>query len=663
MQALVALWGLGMLVRVRHNYFPEYRLSWRAMIAGLAGVILGTLGISGLIYWGANSLGIIVCVTSYVSGIFLFLAGLGRWLVPVLESARQNKLSLTKLSFLTKLENALSVPLELKDKLRQALEDLCHNFNCRAGAVYTRETLSREMLLTASLNAEEKDLPLTLDKQTWLRICQCPSTKTAGMFGLLLLNQKELAGSFPIVLRVGSRVLGLAFLWPSGGPEESLLPDQSLLQVWGNCLGRAIQDYHHLQLKSLRQKSVSGLSRVSNLLNPSESLEGVFPKLAGVIRNLVDYHILCLAVLDQSGKNMERYTVGTAGNLLLEKGVNRSTHGTLVDKVLKTGRVIINGQLKSNDSCVQEMPMLSTCKSIMALPVGADNRLRGVIIMGHRDQHIYRPPQARTLKLVLYHLTSYLLLRQYQAGLAQRDRLFDLLQQLSAELTELPGPETRLKNVPELISTSLPVTFCRVSVVGEDQQTLRTLTEFSLRRECTPRASTTFSLGDLPWHRLALGSGKPMLVNQDDPESMMPESELEAAFGRPMNSALLVPVKLGGNSLGLLTMAEERSWARRPFTHPEIQTIELLAEQLANSIRRPSLEREPAPSPEPDWNISLGQLRRSLSDPICGIMGAAELLLAKREAMEPELRHYARIIQRMTQRIIDTVKQEELSTC
>jgi nitrogen-specific signal transduction histidine kinase len=152
-----------------------------------------------------------------------------------------------------------------------------------------------------------------------------------------------------------------------------------------------------------------------------------------------------------------------------------------------------------------------------------------------------------------------------------------------------------------------------------------------------------------------------MLVNQSDPESMMPKEEARAAFTGPVNSALLVPLISDQKTVGLLSLVEERDWNRRPFTSPEILTAELAADRLAELVCH-LLQNNPEEWPKPvqpdQLQINSVALRRQLSDPLCGILGASELILAKGDGLDDNSLRYAQIIHRMAERIRDWVQCE-----
>ena len=155
-----------------------------------------------------------------------------------------------------------------------------------------------------------------------------------------------------------------------------------------------------------------------------------------------------------------------------------------------------------------------------------------------------------------------------------------------------------------------------------------------------------------------------MLVNQSDPESMMPKEEARAAFTGPVNSALLVPLISDQKTVGLLSLVEERDWNRRPFTSPEILTAELAADRLAELIchlHQDGPDQWSKPVQPDQLQINSLALRRQLSDPLCGILGASELILAKGNGLDHNSLRYAQIIHRMAERIRDWVQCESQS--
>ena len=462
-------------------------------------------------------------------------------------------------------------------------------------------------------------------------------------------------------LRVGGQMVGIAFFWPE--QRQTILPDLKLIELWGNALSDRIFDWRKNELKKLRQKTLKIMGQVESLLAAHDSLDLLFPKLGGLLKPLLDYQVCALVTVDRACQNLERYTLGPAGNLLWEKGVSCPAGKSLVEKVCRSGKILIeNGADRPSTSKENTLPLLAACRSVLAVPLKSGQRVWGVVLFGHRELNQYRKIEGKLLGLILHQLTFHLRLRELQDEVSKRDRLLHILEQLDSQISKTSDQSERLKNISEVLSRALPVTACRISILSRGGASLEPLSEFSLReKEKFVFSSEPISLEKLPWHRLALLSKKAMLVNQSDPESMMPQEEIRTAFSRPINSALLVPLVWGEKTVGLLSLAEEREWNRRPLTYPEILTAELAADRLVNLLNISPMEGTPKQSQEElqrFWQASSAQLRRQLSDPLSGILGASELILTKGEGLDSDSQRYARIIHRMAERIKDWVTHE-----
>lgn len=647
---------------MKRRCFPEYRSSWFSQLAGLVLIIIGTIGLGGLKFTPGSLIGSILFISIYVSGIFLFLAGLSRWLVPVLEAARDRHSALKKITFLKDLNHKLGGSPSHTGKI--ALSELSTVLAFKAGAVYVRAGLGPDLVLLSSSGISEGILPAKLGRDEW---------KQSGKeiyFRQLNFPQHPISNGYPLgnpvilPLKSGGKLVGLSLLWPEHAIEGEL-PEQNLLQIWGSVLADRVAEERRKELKRIRQQTLRIMEQAESIVESQKGLESLWPAIGKTIQPLIDYQIFCLAVLDKSCQNMERYTLGPGGNLLWEKGVNCQTGKSLVEKVCHTGRMVIECQFEKQKASGREksLPLLAACRSILAVPLKTGSRVWGVVLAGHRQPNFYHKIQGRLLTLVLHQLTFHLITRELQEGISRRDRLFNLLEKLDGKITQNDRPANRLQKISQVLATSLPVTACRISVLSQGRESLEPVSEYNLRRKNDQSVTGKgIQLEKLPWHRLALLSRKPMLVNQSDPESMMPQEEIRAAFSGPINSALLVPLVDGEKTLGMLSLIEERDWNRRPLTYPEILTAELAADRLVTLLdevfkQRPVLNSSPETSYPSLVDATL--VRKQLSDPLCGILGASELMLAKGGGrLDSDSWRYALMIRRMAERIREWVQGE-----
>src|SRR5574341_648712 len=513
-QAAVALWGIGWVLRVRSRSFPEYKASWWSQLAGLSLIVLGTLSMAGLSLTKGSMAGTLLFVSLYLSGMFLFLAGLSRWLAPLLEAAREGLDAQRRLAFLKNLNHKLASHPEIKEFSRVALSELVETLRFKAGAIYYQGALTSNMSLAAQLGTDSKALLPILERSEWKRIAVRKEPEKQVQTG---------AGSFPIILRAGGRTMGLALLWPEKNVHPKI-SDKKVLELWSYTLANAFLRQRDLKLKELRQKTVKVMNQITTLTDQHQSLDLLFPKVAVQIKELVEFQVCCLVTLDKSCQNMERYTVGPAGNLLWEKGVSCGSGKTIVEKVCKSGQVLIQngGYLQPSIDRPGGIPILAACQSVLAVPLKTGTRVWGVILLGHREQSRYQKIEGRFLQLVFHHLTFHLISLELRQEVAKRDRLLNILEELDHQAVNLPDLTQKLSRISEVLSTALPVTTCRISILRQKGGALESLSEYNLRKKDNPPGPTqSIPLDSLPWHRLALLSRRPMLVNQSDPESMM----------------------------------------------------------------------------------------------------------------------------------------------
>src|SRR4030067_2182301 len=89
--------------------------------------------------------GTLLFASLYLTGIFLFLAGLSRWLVPLLEAAREGWDAQRRLAFLKNLNRKLAGHPEIKELSQVALSELVETLRYEAGAIYYQEALTSNM--------------------------------------------------------------------------------------------------------------------------------------------------------------------------------------------------------------------------------------------------------------------------------------------------------------------------------------------------------------------------------------------------------------------------------------------------------------------------------------------------------------------------------------
>jgi K+-sensing histidine kinase KdpD len=163
-----------------------------------------------------------------------------------------------------------------------------------------------------------------------------------------------------------------------------------------------------------------------------------------------------------------------------------------------------------------------------------------------------------------------------------------------------------------------------------------------------------------------------MLVNQDDPESLMPDEEARLILDERIRSALLVPLLINGEAVGVISLGEMRNWERQPLTEEETAFIKHIANQVSLALKKGLLlrsnermreklkeweEKKNKVGAETDFSPSFSTLSYEVSNPLTSILGSAELLRLKEPNLSPENFKYIQNIQKGADRIQKVVEK------
>jgi GAF domain-containing protein len=442
-----------------------------------------------------------------------------------------------------------------------------------------------------------------------------------------------------MILPIGhdERLYGAIFMWTSNlsDRDDDMIDFMSTL---GDLVGRHTharvermrKDFYHTQQTTYEQinEACSQASSMGDLMSP----------LYQLIKDSVGAEFMSTATLDSSGENMVRYTIGSTGRILLEKGVSRRTRGTDVHAVYESRTSIFEPIVRNNDRSGERDGLFLSCgmRSKLVCPVMARRQVVAVLTLGHTSPgHFTR-----------FHLKRIEGLAGLLAGVVQRDQLSrsveikeDLLLRLQLIQNQLIGGEpiqTFFDHACDILTQRLKCTVARVSLLDRSQTTLMSRACRTIRPIVDDlREKETMPLTLLPWHRMAVDAKKLMLINQEDPESQMPSQESSSALIPDIKSAMLVPIEVDDSVRGLLSIGEARNWNRRSFGATDLIFAKDIAAKCSLALQMKKMEydieqgREQVNRLLSGVDRPWGQIRTKIKSPLSSIIGAAELLRAK----------------------------------
>lgn len=188
--------------------------------------------------------------------------------------------------------------------------------------------------------------------------------------------------------------------------------------------------------------------------------------------------------------------------------------------------------------------------------------------------------------------TNQQLERQNQQMVAAHDRLALLLEisQLAASSLDI---DVLLDRLVGRLVTALHVTFCRISLVDESEQRLIIRAARAIRvSDWEPGVGHAIPLPEAPVHRAVMAIGESRVVRLDGAPEEMTGAERTAAGLDGVKTAMLVPMLASNQPIGVLCLAEVRSWERRPLASEQAELAQAMAAQAVVAIQNARLYDE-----------------------------------------------------------------------
>ena len=176
-----------------------------------------------------------------------------------------------------------------------------------------------------------------------------------------------------------------------------------------------------------------------------------------------------------------------------------------------------------------------------------------------------------------------------------RSQELDALYGLSRQLVATDDMKTVLSTVAHHAVETVHATFCRILILEEDGA-------FVCRAACPvrvlerdPSVDSGHRLGvrrpepELAWpaYQQALSQTEPLVLRQGDPA--LSAEKHQALLLDLAQTLCLVPLRVGGEAIGVLTLGEARSAAREAFDADKLRLVTSIAAMTASAINRAGL--------------------------------------------------------------------------
>jgi GAF domain-containing protein len=473
-----------------------------------------------------------------------------------------------------------------------------------------------------------------------------------------------------IPILVQGNVVGiLSLFFPD---DEPFLPEErALFPYLSTFLGSAFQSLLASGYVTRRERQSRFTENILEVSAFSSQPGEVVPNLFTLASRALGADFLVFSVLEPKGLRVRRFTIGRSGQLLAHKIPFRPNEPNWLGAPIK-GRFSCLHDQEFEPHGPEERYLHSLgVKNYVFSSFELPGRWAAGLTLGFASSPAWDNEKGRLFEN-LCRASENLAARFQQCLLAEEsERRFLSFVENSRFLLGIKDERALLEQAGFVLNQELPVTFSRFWKLEED--TLETASFSALRGLARGLSSVPrVRLEELPWHRMALNERRMVIFNEEDPEASMSRSEKEKTLVEGVQSAVLIPMEVEGEHLGLVSLGEMRSWSRRAFTQQDLAFARGISNQVALGLshlgktekeRRAtgqlrSIENRIARSGRTAEALELfSNLDYRINNPLTAIIGATELIRLKSENATPDIVRYLGIIEKQAGRIGETVRK------
>jgi len=634
-------------------------------------------------------------IFGYAVGGSLILVGFLKWGGSLLETKKNVTRRLRQLACLNSLLSVINHRQESEfgsigqdEMLKESLSVILNIMGYKMGVIFKPTFNSSEMAVVAHGGVPAGNLFTLFDlysKNVWYRessqskeVTTTIDMKSLPEYGALFSDQDQIRSFACVPIKFCGRVLGLLGLYHSKSGCFSY-QELQFLTVVGEILGLSAKQALTSNRNKKRRDYISAMENVLKISQEAITLEEAFPKISAELKRIMDFDQISLTWTEGSRKNMKRISMGSSGGVLMDKRAGVFIQRSAIEEVISSGKMWLDRHIDSNESSFPDA-LSKTCgiKSQIILPLWRGESVYGALSLGHQEPNFYSANDAKWLKPFILGL-SHLVLEQVLKGrLIKREFLSRSLYEFEKKLVGDEDLMTLVQDTASSLTLDLPKSLSRVMFLNQQKDQLVSCAVHQIRSEgINPRKEERFFLDDLPWHRLALEAKRPMLINQDDPESWMSKKEAQLILDEKVNSAVLVPLILHDRAVGVISVGEMRSWERQPLTEEEITFVKHKAHQICVALKKgilfrsneqlkerlKSIERiEGMDYDPPNAYLRFSDLSYQINNLLSSIRGSAELLRFSESNLSSDSLKYVKNIENGVDRIYQNLQEFSRST-
>ncbi len=184
-------------------------------------------------------------------------------------------------------------------------------------------------------------------------------------------------------------------------------------------------------------------------------------------------------------------------------------------------------------------------------------------------------------------------LRDALRNAIRKNRVLSMLVEANHILATKDDLEHIFPTLARIIAQGLPATLCRILLLDKGHDSLIDFGNYPLRpgRDHETVPGQAYALDKLPLHARAIEENRNLIVQVGDPQQPLSQEEMDLLYFNHLQSICVIPIQESGNVKGLISIGEQRSPDREPFTPQRVELLSSLATQMAHTLHTTRLRQ------------------------------------------------------------------------
>ena len=361
--------------------------------------------------------------------------------------------------------------------------------------------------------------------------------------------------------------------------------DQEVAEMVIETLTRAMTSRKlKLEVQYVRQQNRDA-DHLQKIIDSGGNFDDRVIRVARLLRGVTGAEYLSFTIA-YAGRDSRRYTVGQNGTLLSERGLDPiwlEDLGTTMSE--KNNPLKVTNEMEHVPSFVRDIMGATSINELLVIPLQDSNRTNAVLLLGPVKSSGRGSQTLRVMMPILARMMAAEISRYEEEQFRRRHTLVNsILNKLALE----PEPQEACRKAANVLLRELRTSSVRISTFEENGTFLRSraLALTHDRTDMVPDDGYMI-MSLMPYHRLVRDNGRLMVINQENAEGMMSQAETRQMYHPDLKSALLVPITVGHQVCGVISLADRRRRNRYQYTPCDVLFVTSIAAAVAMVMRRP----------------------------------------------------------------------------